>query len=75
MLFDISDKFNFLFKKSFTNLSFALTIMVSNKESSLLKLLRILITGNLIFDFFKILDYLIISIFNIFRFNFLFVLK
>ena len=43
---------NILFKKRFTNLSFALTIIVSNNESSLLKLLRILITGNLILSIF-----------------------
>ena len=47
-LFDISVNLILLFKKSFTNLSLALTIIVSNKESSLLKLLRILVIGNLI---------------------------
>ena len=47
-LIDISVNLIFLFKKSFTNLSLALTIIVSNKESSLLKLLRILVIGNLI---------------------------
>ena len=52
IVFDISVNLILLFKKSFTNLSFALTIMVSNKESSLLKLLRILITGNLILSIF-----------------------
>ena len=55
-------------KKSFTNLSFALTITVSNNESSLLKFLRILITGNLtlsIFLRFRLFKALISTFFDL----------
>ena len=46
--FEISVKFISLFKNLFTKQSFALTIIVSNKESLFVNLLIILINGYLI---------------------------
>ena len=51
-ILDISINLIFPLRKRFTNLSFALTITVSNNESSWLRILRILIAGNLVLSIF-----------------------